>query len=273
MPPRPYTTVADELVEHADATAEYFVNLGYTVRIEWAELGFPYTPTFVCKRGRTTVIVEVAKTITVDRLRNWQAYARSSGRDTRVAISLPSNSAVTPDEEASLRSEGMGLYRSVAGTLQEGIPPRDLALNLQLPDIASLDPRSRKLMGSAYEQFNRSQWREGFEDACQTFESEARRYLLAGIRSGRITLLGKGGPKHLTAKQVNKLTMGQLASLFPQIQNQNYADAIIGKTLKTINRDRIGVAHHKGRAATEARLRRNVGRHMWTLVAAMKRFA
>jgi len=66
------------------------------------------------------------------------------------------------------------------------------------------------------------------------------------------------------------MTMGQLAETFRNIQAQNHADNVIGRALATINRDRVGVAHHKRRKTTERRLRTNVGQHMWTIVAAMK---
>ena len=67
------------------------------------------------------------------------------------------------------------------------------------------------------------------------------------------------------------MTMGQLADTFANIQNQNQADSLIGQTLKKLNRDRVGVVHHKGKARTETRLRTNVGQHMWAIVAALRR--
>jgi hypothetical protein len=66
------------------------------------------------------------------------------------------------------------------------------------------------------------------------------------------------------------LTLGQLAEAFGQIQNQNHADSIVGKVLALLNKDRVGVVHHKTKWTTEARLRRNVGKHMWNVVAALK---
>lgn len=66
------------------------------------------------------------------------------------------------------------------------------------------------------------------------------------------------------------MTLGQLAVAFGEIQNQNYTDSAVGKVLALLNRDRVGVAHHKRKATTEARLRRNVGKHMWNVAAALK---
>ncbi len=124
------------------------------------------------------------------------------------------------------------------------------------------------MLGPAYEQFARSQWREGFEEACQAFEVEARRYLKAGMRSGRVVIPNRRGTT--ATADVDRLTMGQLADAFSRIQHQNYADAIIGQTLKAVNRDRVGVVHKKVLKRTENRLRGNVGRHMWSLIEALK---
>ncbi len=66
------------------------------------------------------------------------------------------------------------------------------------------------------------------------------------------------------------MTLGQLAKTFADIQNQNQADALIGKTLKKVNTDRVGVVHHKSKARTETRLRTNVGQRMWAIVNALR---
>ncbi len=89
-------------------------------------------------------------------------------------------------------------------------------------------------------------------------------------RTGRITVLRKKGPVVLTAKQIDRMTMGDLAAEFARIQNQNHADSMIGQALAKINRDRVNVVHRKSKTTTERRLRVNVGQHMWTIVAALK---
>jgi hypothetical protein len=267
---RAYKTVADELLPHAEVVGDDFQNRGFRVRVEHSDLGFPYTPTFHCKRGATTIIVELDGQIRVDRLESWVRYAHSCGRDTRIALCLPSSVNVPAEQLATLQHKGIGLYAVVEDRAVEQVAPRDLALNVQLPELNSLPRQIRELLGPTYEQFARSRWREGFEDACQVLETEARRYLNRWSRTGRIRVLRKHGPAVLAAKEVNKMTMGQLAKTFANIQAQNHADNVIGKALATINRDRVGVAHHKRRATTEKRLRTNVGQHMWTIVAALK---
>jgi len=270
MPPRVYSTLSVRLQEYAEAAAIHFENHGYKVYTEKRELGFPYTPTLLCRRHSTTIIVEVSNRVLLDRVNAWISYARSCNRDTRVAICLPPKTTISPEVENHLRQRGAGLYTMQGADAIERIPPRDMALNVALPPLNTLPRQLQRLLGSAYEQFHRSQWREGFEDACQALEVEARRYLKAGIRSGRISVMGASGPRNPTPQQIDRMTMGRLANAFTNIQNQNHLDAQIGQVLAAINADRVGVAHHKSKAKTEKSLRAHVGQHMWAIVVAMK---
>jgi ribosome biogenesis SPOUT family RNA methylase Rps3 len=126
-------------------------------------------------------------------------------------------------------------------------------------------------MSPAYERFERGEWRDGFEDACQVLESEARRYLQAGVQSGRIVVLtARGAQKRLTPEKIERLTMGQLKDTLGAIQNKNRADVTIFVALDRLNRDRIGAVHHRRQRRTELRLRQNVGHHMWTIDTALR---
>jgi hypothetical protein len=270
MPSHPYKTLADELLEYADLALSYFEQRGFSVRAECSVLGFPYTPALLCKRGATTKIVEVDSKVQLQRLEDWVGYCRSSGRDTRLALCVPSSADLSASDLNKLQERGVGLYLVSPDAVVERLVPRDLGLNIALPELAREHVRVRELLGSSYEQFGRAQWREGFEDACQALESQARRYLKKWTRSGRIRILRPSGPIALTNKQINRLTMGQLAREFSNIAAQNHADSVIADALSRINTDRVGVVHHKGRAVTERRLRTNVGQHMWVIVAAMR---
>lgn len=272
MPHLVFTTVAPRLLEYAEVVAEHFKTHGYKVHPERMELGFPYTPTILCKRGATTLILEVSNRLLDEKKTHaWIGYAKSSTKDTRVAICLPPKVVIPPNIEADLKNLGMGVYIVQAdNSLLERIPPRDLALQIELPQLVSLSRKLQSLLGSAYEQFDRTHWREGFEDVCQVLETEARRYLKNGIKSSRITIMGRRGPSNPTSQQIDKMTMGQLAKVFSSIQNQNYLDTQIGKTLSQINTDRIGVVHHKSKLRTEKKLRANVGQHMWAIIVLLR---
>jgi hypothetical protein len=268
--PRTYRTVAVELIEYADVAADHFDASGYKVLVERDELGFPYTPTFVLKRHPTTILLEVGNNIQMARLEDWVKYGKSCGADTRLAVCLPHTVAVSAEDVGRLGDRAIGLYIAFKDRVVEQLAPADLALNVVLPDRAALPRKVRELLGSAYDQFARSQWREGFEDACYVLETEARSYLKKWSKTGRIKVLRKGVPTTLSANQINKMTMGQLVNAFSLIQAQNHADSTIHKVLAILNKDRIGVVHHKKKAWTEKRLRTNVGQHMWKIVAALK---
>lgn len=268
MARRPFKTLSEELLESAEQVANHFSAMGYTLRVEGTELGFPFTPALLCLRQRTKVVVEIDTAVRFERLREWTAYGRSAGQDFRVIVVVPVRSALTAEDESTLRSLGVGCITIADGQLTERLDAADLGLNVTLPEIAKLPKRSRELLGPAYEQFKRALWREGFETACQAFEAEVRRYLKRHKK--RILMSARAGPTQINPSQVDRMTMGQLAQLFTRIQNQNADDALLGKTLRAVNKDRIGVAHHKGRRVTERRLRANVGRHMWSLVSGLQ---
>jgi hypothetical protein len=145
----------------------------------------------------------------------------------------------------------------------------DLAVNVQLPRRETLHPKLRRALGPAYDQFDRADWREGFGTACEVVDQEARRYLTHGIRKSKIVLASPAGrPINLTPAGIQKLTLGQLAAQFENIQGPNQRDSMIAKALKEINPDRNAHRHKKRRM--EEQLRRNVGRDMYIIIQALK---
>src|SRR5437016_3062497 len=108
VPRRAFQTIPDELLEVADAAAEYFDSVGYTVRVEAADLGFPSTPALLCSRQRTRLVVEVDNTVRVPRIEDWAAYGRSAGQDFRVVLCLPREQCLASDGETHLRRLGIG---------------------------------------------------------------------------------------------------------------------------------------------------------------------
>ena len=268
-----YKTVSEKLVEFAEEALAHFRTRGYVVARERRELGFPYTPTLVCRRQHTRIIVELFEKILIERIDQWVAYARSSNRDIRIAICLPPTAGMTQEDEKSMRAKKVGVYVATGTGLVERIPPEDLGLTLQLPPLATLPRKIQMALGPAYEQYERTQWRECFEEACKSFENEVRNYLLSGSTAGRIVVATRKGPKALTRRQINKMTLGQMANVFSQIQYQSHTDRVVEETLRRINRDRVNVVHHKTKKRTESRLRANVGQHLWAIVAAMKEMA
>lgn len=269
---RNWLTIADEYIFAAEAALKMYRTAGYTVRIEKHEVGFPYTPALQCKRQNTTLICEVGSVRTLDRADIWRSFARSCGNDTRLVFVIPKDDKINSVVESKLRKDGIGILRFNAGGQFEVLnTPTDQALNMSLPDLSNAPRRVQQLLGPAFDQITDSHWREGFASACQALEAEARRYLKRHLKSGRIQILGKKGViKNPMARQVDKMTLGQLAVQFKKIHTKNHADSVIGTALSTINKDRVGVSHHKVHASTERRLRTNSGRHIWTIYSALE---
>jgi hypothetical protein len=267
---RTYQTLAPEIEEYADRVIQDLENHGYKVQVEKKELGFPHTPTLLASRDRTTLIIEVDSTIKFDRLEAWARYGRSCGHDLRVIICLPDNVQVSIKDQEQIRTKGFGLTTiSKSGTTQV-IAPIDLALNIALPDRASLPNKLKALLGATYDHFDQGSWRDGFEEASRVLEIQSRRYLKHWMRTGRIQLISAKGPRKLTASEIEKLPMGALAKAFREIAAKNGVDSQIEKTLAAINEDRVSVVHHRHKKRTETRLRLNVGRNMWAIVEALK---
>jgi hypothetical protein len=227
----------------------------------------------VCTRQGTTLIVEVTNTISRKALEDWNRFGSSCSADTQFALCVPHTRNVSGPEITLLQKFKAGLYVATASELDERIAPVDLALRMFLPDARTLPKRVRRLVGPVYEQVSRGQWREAFKRASQVLEEQCRRYLKAGIvgPTPRIVVLKKSGqPRVLDAKRINKLSLGQLADVFSQIQKPNQSDALIGQVLASVNPDRVNTTHFEGAKKTEKKLRANVGQHMWRILAALK---
>jgi hypothetical protein len=271
MPGRKFSFLPDTLVEDANAVADHWEQHGFSVQADRILTAAPAVPTLHAKRHKTELVGIVATDADRNRLKEWCAYAKSTGRDFRVVCILPRKSKTKAKDLDFMRDEGVGLLRHNRGVVVEEIAARDLGLAVGLPSLKALPPEARKHLGSAYEQFERSHWREGFEDACQSLETLSRKYLTAEIIKGRVTqFIRKKTVKKARTADVKKMTLGQLAYAFTQIPNQNRTDAQLALILPKINEDRIGVVHHKTKSRTETRLRKNVGMHMWSIVSGIR---
>lgn len=258
--------VAEELLPAALAFGAYFKSSGYRVAIEPFDVAYPRTPTFLLKRGQTTVYLEVASVVPWPVIRAWASYAKSCEKDSRFILAMQKDALVSPADMAELKNLGVGLWFLGPHGAYEILPAIDLALAIELPEL----PRGLKRpLGDSYDQFGRGEWREGFETAAQVFEQHARVYLRTHTERGRITPMENGKPVKLA--RIEKMTMGNLATAFETIASPSAADSRIGQALKRINDDRVTVAHYKGKGAQrEAKLRRNVAHHMWALVGALR---
>jgi hypothetical protein len=267
MAKRPtFLTVADVLLPSAHAAYDHFRGMGYRVTVEKADAAAPYAPTMTAVRTSTTVHVEVCGVVDFARMKEWVSYSKSTARDTRVSVCMPASAAVSAGTEEELRKLGVGLLR-FGTTIAEAIAPIDLALNVELP---ALPPSLREALGPAYEKYQRGEWRECFEEACNALEEEARRYLKRWSKTGRIKVQRKKGPMQLTISQINGLSMGGVRNAFRDILSPTSLDSAIEQVLAAVNPDRVERVHRRRAKRTETRLRRNMGKHMWQIVNVMK---
>src|SRR5574341_147595 len=130
-----FRTVADELVPTARAAHGHFALHGYAVRVERLELGAPLTPTLTAIRDRTTVHLDVVPSVDLKRVKEWVRYGKSMAADTRLALCVPSAATVTNEERAALRDMRVGLFVLDGQGVVESLPPQDLALAVELPDL------------------------------------------------------------------------------------------------------------------------------------------
>lgn len=268
-----FLTIPDELVYVVKAGERFFLEVGYSVEAEKGNIEFPYTPSLYCSHQKARVFVEVSGTIDFDIVDEWVSYGRSCSTDTRVVIAVPSDrGAISQAELSRLKDLGVGVLEvgADAGDARELLAPRDLTVNISPPKLSNYSNGVRKRLGLAWQQLRRGDWREGFESACVALENAARVYLKREMARGRITLVTqKGKARNVTAKQIDKMPMGALKDCFKEIAAPNKSDSVIAAALERVNPDRIRVAHKKDDARADAALRRNVGRHLWTIANAM----
>jgi hypothetical protein len=89
MARRSYLLVPEELQPFAERVGDYFEVRGYSVKTEPRDiLALPLTPTFICQRDKTTLIVEVDSVVPTSVIEQWTGYGRSSKVDTRLGIAL-----------------------------------------------------------------------------------------------------------------------------------------------------------------------------------------
>jgi hypothetical protein len=269
MPAAKFQDVPSDVLDVAIAAEEHFKLQGYKVQPERRELAFPRVPTLVCKRGHETLVVEVASKLRPERYVDWVGYCKSCTSDTRFAVVVRRDPGLDQRGIDFATQNRVGVFTHNGGTVQI-FPPIDLAINVQLPELANMSVKLRRIVAPVYNRFH-ADWRDGLEAACVALETEARSYLKQGTRSGRIQIVGKNGTlSTLSTAKIDKLTLGQLAGTFRNIAVKNKDDSIIESTLPQINPERIGLAHHRKSRPAERRLRAKAGNHMWSIVNCLK---
>lgn len=268
MPVKPvFLTVPTELQPVAHACFGYVTSQGHSIKIEYANHDVPEAATLYTVDGKDEHYFLVDSKYKAARVALWTAFGRSCGEPTFVSICLPNNANLKTVALAALREFGVGLYTlNENDELQKIIEPKDLTLNIALPPLNQLGAAKRRKLIPVYELFKDGDWKRGFEEACKVIEASARRQLVSQAKLGMVRVIGKkGAAKAVKDSEVKKMPLGALADVFCKKIGATHIDSLLCGGLKRINPDRVNVAHGKLKGATAARLRKNVGRHMWTI--------
>jgi hypothetical protein len=267
MPAPTFLTVPRELQSSVYACWDALQGSGYRLFAEHSEPHFPETATILARRPREHRFYLFDARIKEQRLILWSKYGRSCSSATFIISCVPVGVAIPAATIPRIQELGIGLtIIDEDGSLREVLPPIDLSLNISLPPLDRHKAIVRRELFKAHREFDRGDWKRGFELACKTVERFARNYLLREARAGKVQVPGKGGlPKAVSPREIDRMPLGALAEIFCQKLIPSQVDAQLCGGLKKINPDRIDVAHDKMNASKERRLRANVARHMWTI--------
>lgn len=266
-----FNTVGTDLEGAATSAIGYFRGRGYAVRAEPYEFDYPMTPTIRCTRGRAKLFVDVTADFRESTVDAWIAYAKTRDHETSLALLVRTPPGLTMEEVAALRAKKVGLYSYGDGQITELVPPADLAVNISLPSLSQLQAADRKKLQPCFDKIDRGEWIDGFRDACQVLENKARELLKDGVRRSRISFVSeKGKSRNYTIARIGKMTQGQLAHAYGEIQNPTQLDIVLERALMRVNGARVKAVHKTHTAKNDAKIRVQVGQHLWTIVSAFK---
>lgn len=207
----------------------------------------------------------------MDKLEEWARYAKAQSHDTRIAAAVPASCDLSP-YVARLSTLGVGLYVCGNDGMQEILEPIDQAFQTGIPSLRGQPHRVQKALGSSIEKCRRGHMFDGFEEGCVALEVAARKHLAASITAGRIVITSRRGVT-TTASDVLSMSMGQLKDIYARIPTPTHGEQTVAAVLKTINQDRITIAHYRDDATRIGRLRKNLGNHLWLILSAMREIA
>jgi hypothetical protein len=239
---------------------------GYTIKPEHIEDDYPEAATILAMQGTEQHFYVFDAVVKLKRMQLWAGYGRSCSKPTFIVHCIPQDMRFSGDVIAKLKALGVGLTMVDSnGTLIAVLPSVDLTLNLTLPPRDRHRSPIRRELQKVHNIFDGGDWKRGFEESCKLVEDVARGYLMQEVKASMVQVPGKNGPKTLSATQVHKFTLGQLADVFCTKLTPKPIDSLLCSGLKKINPDRVNLAHRKMTPAKERKLRENVGRLMWTI--------
>lgn len=266
MPQLAFVTIPDKLVGIAQRAVKAFRQAGFRVTIEKRELGLPAAATICATRSTAKHYVLIRSRIDLKEIQTWARYCQSHTADTRFALCLPDSESFSARDLSNLRELGVGLYTDDGEFTTNVIPERDLAFKAYLPLRESMKPSVRKALGPALDEFESGDWRYGFEQAFSILEERCRQYLERSVGMGRAAYKAGAKTKSPTKREVARMTMGQLKTVFCGLVRQNQIEANVCAALTQLNPIRVKRVHNRSKKSTENKLRENAGKDMWVII-------
>ena len=267
-----FNTTPDDLVDAARALAQHLRDASFKVSVEPDHDSYIAIPTLVAKRTGSTTIVVVASKPPINRIKDWAAFAKSQGSETRVLLGLAAyggKSHLTDKELALLKSLGVGIYRIDENGVQQWFEPKDLALDFDLPERKRLPRKIKGILAETYDEHEKGDWEKSFGAACLALEDEARAYIKKHYKAGRIYFVRGTKPWNPTQADLNRLPLGALRDAFSAIANPNALDSLIERSITQVNGDRVKVTHFRKNARARSAFRKRVPTHIWQILVTL----
>ncbi len=265
-----FNTVGSDLEAAAIAAVEYFRDRGFSVKPEPYEFDYPGTPTLRCSKGKARLFVEATSEFKPRVIEAWIAYAKTRDHETSLALLVRNPPGLPMDEVAALKTKRIGLFSYADGAISELVPAADLAVNIALPSLIGLKPAYKSKIQTCFDKIDRGEWVDGFRDACQVLEDCSRELLKDGVVRGRVSFVKKGKAIAYSRGKINKMSQGQLAHAYSEVQNPTQVDIVLTRALMRVNDARIKAVHRTQTAKNNAKIRLQVGQHLWTIVSALR---
>ncbi len=265
-----FITLPEELLPTGEIATKVLNERGFKVKIEESTLEYPSTPTICAKRGVSTHFIFVVDRFDRPELESWISFCRSCDEDVRIALYTPKLENLGMRCLKFCQKWGIGIYTLEGDDFKMMVNEIDLAFQGELPDRKSLGTPTQRLLGSAYDEYSRGNWREGFGKAVEVLEEQSRKYLRKEAKGGMCKYQAGKKVKILAASEVNKMSLGAIKDVVCGITPQNSLNANLCSALRKLNPTRIAKVHNPNSTATEKNLRKRVGRDMWLIVNMVK---
>lgn len=265
-----FVTVGSDLEAAALAAVGYFRDRGYSVKAEPYEFDYPRSPTIRCTKGKARLFVEVMAEYSPTVVDAWIAYSKTRDNETAVVILVRTPPGLPMDVVTALRAKRVGIFSFGENGIVEVTAPSDLAVNIAIPSLDGLKSCYKSKLRICFDKMVGGEWLDGFRDACQVLEESARELLRDGMKRGRVAFVKRGKRTNYVASRIGRMTLGQLAHAYAEVQNPTQVDVAMRRALEMINGARIKVVHQTSKARNNAGVRVRVSQHLWTIVSALR---